>query len=727
MCLLCNYSKVLYAIIKNGFNMNATAQVFAMRLKRNLLFLSCLSVIASVYADNEPIQLPSIQVKAKQRQDLAEQTSRASSATKIDMPLKDVPQTVNVIPVEVLRDQGVTSLQGALQNVAGIGFNTGDARSDQISIRGFNAIFDNYVDGLRDDAMYYRDLSNTERIEVLKGPASVLYGRGSAGGIVNRITKKPLDDVLREVSLSGSTIGQRRTEIDVNQPISPNVKLRVTGAVEDSKGYRDQAFLKRQVISPSLLWDISDHTQLLLQADYLHDDRLADQGVPVNPATHKALEVGRKQFLGAANAKDVGDSDTEISSQTITLDHQFDNDWKYHGVIHAYHDSLDRQYANASYNANTQMINLTQVRRIRKEKGQSTSQEVSGTFKTGEIEHQGLVGVELSHQDKQELLFASPAAYSTSIHHIVLPEWAPINTAKARAVNENDNTTTGIYLQDLMTLSPQFKMLLGVRYDDLNQKRSVLTVNTGAIIRYNRQDDTFSPRVGLVYQPQKNLSLYASYNQSFQPLTDSLVVYNNLSALAPTKTESYEVGAKWDVTPDYNLTLSIFNTTQNNILQADPTDSTRALLAGEQQTKGVELSGVGQLTTRLSLLAGYAYLDGQMKKSVLATVPKGANAPLTPKHAANFWLKYQLDDAWFVAVGGRAQTRQYASPDNQLVLAGYAVMNAAGGYHTQRYDVNLNLNNLFNTHYYASANGSSNTGVLAGDPLNAQLSLRYRF
>ncbi|MFI7884128.1 TonB-dependent receptor, partial [Acinetobacter baumannii] len=172
----------------------------------------------------------------------------------------------------------VTSMQGALQNVAGLSFSVGDGQRDQVMIRGFSAITDNYVDGIRDDALYFRDMSNVERIEVLKGPASVLYGRGSAGGLVNKINKKPMDQSLREVSLIGSTTGQRRAEVDVNEKVAENVKVRLTGAVEDADGYRDQAFLKRQAVAPSVQWDITDKTKLLLQADYLHDNRLADQG-----------------------------------------------------------------------------------------------------------------------------------------------------------------------------------------------------------------------------------------------------------------------------------------------------------------------------------------------------------------------------------------------------------------------------------------------------------------
>lgn len=301
-------------------------------MKRSVLFISSVGVMTShVYAleaDQQAVtNLPTISVKADKEISLKQEVGQASSATKGLMQLKDVPQIVNVVPKQVLREQTVTSMQGALQNVAGLSFSVGDGQRDQVMIRGFSAITDNYVDGIRDDALYFRDMSNVERIEVLKGPASVLYGRGSAGGLVNKINKKPMDQSLREVSLIGSTTGQRRAEVDVNEKVAENVKVRLTGAVEDSDGYRDQAFLKRQAVAPSVQWDITDKTKLLLQADYLHDNRLADQGFPTDPITGKPVKTNPKTFYGALNGKEVGDVDTEISSQTISLDHEFNDNF----------------------------------------------------------------------------------------------------------------------------------------------------------------------------------------------------------------------------------------------------------------------------------------------------------------------------------------------------------------------------------------------------------------
>ncbi|HFG6953390.1 TonB-dependent receptor [Acinetobacter baumannii] len=704
-------------------------------MKRSVLFISSVGVMTShVYAleaDQQAVtNLPTISVKADKESSLKQEVGQASSATKGLMQLKDVPQIVNVVPKQVLREQTVTSMQGALQNVAGLSFSVGDGQRDQVMIRGFSAITDNYVDGIRDDALYFRDMSNVERIEVLKGPASVLYGRGSAGGLVNKINKKPMDQSLREVSLIGSTTGQRRAEVDVNEKVAENVKVRLTGAVEDSDGYRDQAFLKRQAVAPSVQWDITDKTKLLLQADYLHDNRLADQGFPTDPITGKPVKTNPKTFYGALNGKEVGDVDTEISSQTISLDHEFNDNFKYHGAVRHYNYSLDRQYSVVSHQdpdknkLPADQIQLSQNKRIRNEDGIYVQQELSALFNTGFLKHNTLIGIEYSKQHKDELVW-SKARQITNIFNPQLENWTPLDTnIDADTNNTNTFENYGVYLQDLMTVTDQLKVLVGLRYDNLSQDRDDQSSKN---VDLNRTDNTYSPRIGVVYQPVNNLSIYTSYNRSFQPLADSFVFYQNSDDLRPTKTENYEIGAKWDVNDQLNVTLALFEMSQTNIQNKDPNDpkGLAAILAGEQKTKGVELSLTGHLTDQLSVLAGYSYMDGKIEKSAIGFT--GNHSALTPNNTANLWLKYQINDHWYAAVGGRGESSRFSASDNKNVLPGYAVVNAALGYQSERYDVNLNLNNLFDRDYFVSGHSGANDSNMMGDPLNAQVALRYRF
>ncbi|WP_273778618.1 MULTISPECIES: TonB-dependent receptor [unclassified Acinetobacter] len=694
-------------------------------MKKSMLLVSSMGLLAvQAYANEIPnsVVLPTLSSSAEADQSLKNQVGQASTATKGLAELKDIPQIVNVVPQEILRDQTVTSMQGALQNVAGLSFSVGDGQRDQVMIRGFSAITDNYVDGVRDDALYYRDMSNVERIEVLKGPGSVLYGRGSAGGLVNRINKKPLDEKLHEVSLIGSSLGQKRAELDLAEIISDQVKVRLTGAIEDSDGYRHQSFLKREAIAPSLQWNVSDQTSILLQADYLHDDRLADQGFPMDPLTGKPVRTNTKTFYGALNGEEVGNVDTEVSSQTITLEHKFNDLLKYRGVARHYNYSLDREYSTDSHPSDPSQIVLIQNKRLRNEDGIFLQNEISAKMKTPGLQHEVLIGVEYSKQHKDEILWQG-AKTTTNLYHPVLDYWIPINTATtARNNNSNEFENYALYLQDLITLNDKFKLLAGLRYDDLSQYRNDKTGKTGIL---DRTDHSLSPRIGIVYQPVSNLSLYASYNRSFQPLADAFVLYKNSADLKPTKTENLEIGTKWDLSGRLNMTLAVFEMNQTNIQNQSPNDNTLAILAGEQKTRGAEVALTGQLTDQLSVLAGYSYLDGKIEKST--TGFSGHHAALTPNHAANLWLKYQLNDQWFAALGGRAESSRFSAPDNKNLLPGYTVFNAALGYQTAQYDVTLNLNNLLNREFFVSGHSGANDSNMLGDPINAQLALRYRF
>lgn len=660
---------------------------------------------------------------------MKEATSEALTATKSSMKLKDVPQTVNVIPAEVLRERGITSMQEAVLTAPGVTVSTGDGQRDQASIRGFSTMYDSLIDGFRDDSTYYRDLSNIESVEIVQGPSSVLYGRGSAGGLINRVTKKPLGMQLREVSVMGNTLGQRRGEFDLNQPVSQDVKVRLTGALEDSDGEKKQYFLKRQAIAGAVDWAISGQTKLLVQADYLHDDRLMDLGMPNYAAATQANPMapysggGRSLYLGAANGKDVGTVESHVQSGTITLEHQFNEGLKYRGVVRAYKYDLDRQMLWAGQIPANNIVSISQSRLKKKEDGVTTQHELQAKFSTASVQHEALVGFEYAHQKKHTESWSGTPA-TINLNNVVLPVMAEVNTSVAGQLEDDKNDNYGLYLQDLISLTPQWKVLAGVRFDSLRQRR----VKTSPVRDYDHTDHTTSPRLGLIYQPVEALSLYASYSKSFQPLTDNYRTYVNLTDLKPTRTEAYEIGAKWDVTPDLNTSIAIFRATQNNIFQNTASDPTVGVLAGEQRSQGVAWNFAGNLTKSLSLLGGYAYTDAKMIESVMAASPVGNRAALTPKHSATLWAKYRFNEGWYAAVGGRAESLRWATTVNKTKLPGYAVLNAAIGYQAKNYDVTLNLNNLLDRTYFLSAHGVGGENAnLFGDARNAQLILRYRF
>ncbi|MGH8809142.1 MAG: TonB-dependent receptor, partial [Noviherbaspirillum sp.] len=674
--------------------------------------------------------LPDVLVKEKTASVGTYEVTESAAATKIAVPLRDVPQTVNAVPKAVMRDQNALSVQDALQNVPGLSFSVGDGQRDQVTIRGFSAINDQFVDGVRDDALYFRDLSNIERIEVLKGPASVLYGRGSAGGLINRVTKKPSANPIMEVGATLGSEGQKRGEFDLGTASADKATLfRVTGALEDSGGFRNQYFLERQAIAPSATFKLRPDTTLTVQADYLKDKRLADQGVP--SFRGRPVDVPIETYYGAANGRDRAFVQSEVSSETVTLDHAFNDSLKLHSVLRAYDYSLDRNYTTIARvtNGASPTVTISQAHRTREEDGYYLQNELTQKLQWGDTRHLMLYGVELGKQHKTEVLATRNNVATYNLFNPVLASLSPL-PASIVPSNNNQNRVNiaAAYLQDLATLSPQWKVLAGLRYDKLEQKRDDLTARNQDL---NRTDNTWSPRVGAVYQPTGAVSLYAGHSKSFQPIADSFVFRNNSDQLKPTETVSNEVGAKLDIGAKASVTAALFEMSQTNIQVADPANANFALPIGKQRTRGLELTFAGELAPRWEMLAGYSFMRGVIiespERTSAGTPFQGNTAALTPKHAFNIWIKRKFDNGYYAAAGGRAESARYASPDDLTVLPGYAVLHLGAGYQAQKYDVAVTLKNLLNRKYYVAAHSGANDYNMPGEPRSLLVSARYRF
>ncbi|MDO3604880.1 TonB-dependent receptor [Ralstonia pseudosolanacearum] len=654
-------------------------------------------------------------------------TPVATTATKIPAPLREIPQSVNVVPRAVIQDQGALSLNDTLRNVPGVSASLGDAQRDQVTIRGFSAINDQYVDGLRDDALYFRDLSNVERIEVLKGPAAVLYGRGSSGGIINRVTKKPLATPMAEVGVLLGTEGQKRAEFDLNTSINDDaVRARLTGAVEDSGGFRNDYFLRRQAISPSFLFNLSPDTKLTLQFDYLHDTRIADQGVPSYRG--RPVNVPIETRYGSANAGD-GNVETTVKSVTGTLDHRINDQWSFHSVVRNYEYALGRNnYVTVSRvtGGAVPTVTLGVNQRNRSDRGTVWQNELTQQAETFGIRHTLLYGIELGYQDKSDRVAAASGSFTYNLFNpvpVVLP------TVPANATPSNygltHNETYAMYAQDLIKFSPQWTVLAGLRYEVLKQSRDDLTPKNQDL---SRTDKPVSPRLGIVYHPVEALSLYASYSRSFQPLADSFTYYTNSSALAPQSTTNYEIGAKYDVSANASVSAALFDMKQTNLTSVDPATQL-AVPIGTQRTRGLELSFTGEVVKTWSVIASYAYLNGVLTNPFDKSngVSVSGNQPsLTPRHSGSLWVKHDLPNGFYVAGGLRAEGARFASQYNVTTLPGYMTVDLGAGYRSKHVDVTLNLQNLFNRAYYVSAHGGAENYNLPGAPRMALLGVRYK-
>lgn len=650
----------------------------------------------------------------------------AVSATRIEAPLRDIPQSVNVVPQELLRDQGARSLQDALKMVPGVGLSTGDGQRDQVTIRGFSAISDQFVDGLRDDAMYFRDLSNIEQVEVLKGPASVLYGRGSSGGLINRISKKPGGNVS-EVSLQLGSWQQRRGEFDLaRQQPEQQAGWRLTGAVEDSGSYRDQQFLRREALAPSLLLRPDADTSVLLQAEYLHDLRLTDFGIPSYQG--RPVEVDPGTYYGSANAAANDYSEARVRALGVNLKHRINAAWSVRNALRAYRYTLDRNNTLiGSVNEAARTASLTRGNVRRADDGVFNQTELVQQAVLAGISQQLLYGVELGRQNKDSLTRSQANAATVDLFAPRAPTLPFLAGGAPTADNTAILSVASVYAQDLLTITAQWKALAGLRYDRFGQRTEDHRAGQPVL---ERTDRAWSPRAGLVYQPTLRQAYYASFSRSFQPSGESGALAASNADLAPEISKNHELGATIDLLDGAaTLHAALFRLERTNMKSTDPVTN-KVIPIGTQRSNGLELSFSGELGQGWQVWSGYAWLDASMVASLARDdnqPVQGKRPTLTARHSGNLWLSKALGGGYGAGAGLNYVGARFANPGNTVTLPAYVTADAMAYYRSGAAELQLNLANLADRRYTVAGHGSNKNLNLPGAPRSVQLTLRYRF
>lgn len=703
-----------------------------------VLLLACGTALAqgNVTDSAAPKALGEVTIKAAPQDDTYT-PAVTSTATKGSAPLRDVPQAVNVVPAQLMRDQGARSMEDALRNVPGVAMSHGDGQRDQVVIRGFTAIADQFVDGVRDDALYFRDLADIERVEVLKGPAAVLYGRGSSGGLINRVTKKPLfGETSGEASVGVGSHDFRRATADLNVGMSATAAFRLNAAVEDSGSYRDQQFVKRHNFAPSLALKLAPQTDLLLQYTHARDKRLTDFGIPA--LNGRPVNVAAGTYYGSSNAAQDDTTTSAMQSFTAALNHRFNDDWSVRNVTRIYDYALDRY--NTLPSGTTDPVTLTVGRSrafiLRDEKGVFNQTDVTWRNRLGGLQQEWLMGMELGQQKKRSESVSGGADRVS----ILDPSGAApvIPAANYNADNAIPSHTTqdtaALYWQDQITLAPQWKALVGARYDVYGQE----TRYDRKLATLSRTDKKFSPRAGLVWQPSDTVSYYVSYSKSFQPSGEAFALAANNTAAEPEITQNKEIGVKLDLLDGkLNVTGALFNLERTNIKNTDPANPSRQINVGTQRTNGFELTANGRLPGRWDVSAGYAYLDGRMTKSLATTTSSqlpvvavsalGKVPALTPRNTAFVWVMKDLGQGLRVGGGVNHVGERFTSLTNLVTLPAYTTLDAAVQYTLGQWDLDVNVKNVTNRKYYVSAHGSNDNLILPGSPRALQVTLRTHF
>lgn len=646
----------------------------------------------------------------------------AATATKTPTPLRDVPQAIEVINQTLIRSQAALSMQDVLRNVSGVSLHLGEGRRDQVLIRGFSALYDGFIDGVRDDAPYYRDLSNVERVEVLKGPASVLFGRGSSGGIVNRITKQPNQErPILDLSVVAGSYGTKRLTADLGQAfLDGRLAYRVNGAYEESGSHRGFYALDRYNIAPSLLWKPTDRTRVVAQFEHLSDSRLPDRGIPSLNGRPADVPIGT--YYGAPSDF----MDNRVLAGALTVEHQLADAWTVRNVFRR------TRYANnysTTYPLVTRTVNGTLLATRAQYETDAVQQnlfnqtEAVGSGRFLGLRHTLLVGVEAGRQRLDNVRLTGTAADVALFN--------PVLTDPNRGLSPTNNNlfrgnVFGVYVQDQITLGRGWKALLGVRRDRFTQ---FLDDRSARNVDLRRTDGVWSPRAGLVYQPAGWVSLYGSVSKSFQPSGEGLSLAANNADLQPETTRNLEVGAKLDVVRGrLSANVALFRLDRNNIKTTDPLDPNRLVLVGAQRTDGLEISLNGTLRRNWSVYGGYALLDGTILRSntVTSGVRVEGNRPgFVATHSGNLWTTYRFENGFGFGGGAYATGARFTSNDNLVTLPGYLRLDATVFYSQRHWEMNLNLRNLLDRRHYETAH--TNTQIFPGAPVNGLVTLRYRW
>lgn len=704
----------------------------------------CWTGVAQADAASDPNTLSGVTVTAQAREQESKTSYKvtgSTTGTRTDTPLIDVPQAVTVVSVKQINDQAAGNIGEAIRYVPGVFSAQGEGNRETLVFRGNATTGDFFVDGVRDDVQTYRDLYNIERLEIFRGPNAMIFGRGGIGGVVNRVTKVASRQAVRELRVEAGSYDHKRISGDLGLPVSDGMALRITGVYQDSGSYRDGVENERWGVNPTASFRIGEATDVQVGYEHFEDDRIADRGVPAQfrgagVAVAKPLKTPRGQFFGdPANSPTWTDTD----AANLFIEHRFsDNVSMRNRTRWADYDKFYQNVFPGAVNAAQTTVALSAYNNAMKRKNFINQTDLNLTFNTGAIEHLLLIGAEYGHQitdnRRFEGRFAGNAASVTvpiSASNVRLPlTWT--QTASS-GDNKGVATVKAGYMQDQIGLTEALKLVLGVRYEDFRTRvtdRRLVGFPAGQQRQFDVTDTLWSPRVGVIWKPVENASIYAGYSKTYQPrggdqLTSLSISNQNLD---PETFQNYELGAKWDINPSFNVTAAVFELDRHNVLAlSDPSNAASPTVPiGKQRTRGVELSAAGELTEQLSFVAAYTLSNGEFLDNVSGTVRAGNKLPNMPKHSASLWSRYEVTPKLGVALGAIYQGKRYASTDNLVVMPGFTRLDAAVFYDvTDRITAQMNVENLLNKRYFVYAN--SNNNITPGSPIAVKMGLTARF
>jgi catecholate siderophore receptor len=646
-----------------------------------------------------------------------------SSATKTLTPLRDIPQSISVVTKEQIRDQSMASITDVVAYVPGITAHQGENNRDQLVIRGNSTSADFFLNGVRDDVQYYRDLYNVERVEALKGPNSMLFGRGGGGGVINRVSKEAGFSALREFAFQGGSFGNKRFTADLDQPINNRFAFRINGLYENSGSFRNNVDLERYGVNPTATIVVGPRTAVKLSYEYFHDGRVADRGIP--SLQGRPLDVPIETFFGDPNNSHVR---ADVNLFAANIDHQVGRFNIHNRTMFGDYDRFYQNYVPGAVTADKAKVSITAYNNATKRRNLFNQTDVTFNASTGKVRHNFLVGAEVGRQNTANL--RNTGFFNNTATSFLAPVSnseidVPI-TFRQNATDANNHIKTNLgatYLQDQISLSRYLQVVTGVRFDYFDLQFHNNRNNQDL----RRIDRLVSPRVGVIVKPVTSVSLYANYGVAYLPSSGDQ--FSSLTTITqqvkPEKFTNYELGAKWDVRRNLSLTTALYRQDRTNTRATDPNDPTRILQTGSQRTNGYELGLNGNITSRWSVAGGYAYQDAFFTNATVSAI-KGAQVALVPHHSFSLWNSYKVRSNLGLGFGLVRRSDMFAAVDNAVVLPGYTRADAAVFFSfNEHWRLQANIQNLFDTRYYLNADGNNN--ISPGASRGGRVALIARF
>ncbi|MEM1241266.1 MAG: TonB-dependent siderophore receptor [Cyanobacteria bacterium P01_H01_bin.26] len=670
--------------------------------------------------------------------------SNATTGTRTDTPLRDIPQSIQVIPQEVLEDQQVIRLNDALRNVSGVVAGSNDPRGQRFNIRGFDSS-SVLRDGFRltngsTGNSGFPELVNIEQIEVLKGPAAILFGNVEPGGVINLVSEQPLSETAYAIDVGLGNRGLIEGSLDAGGPLDEDgrVRYRLNALRRDEDYFRDfDTDIERFFLASTLSWDISDsqgdssasRTNLTLDFEFRDDERPSDFGllaigdevadVPLDLVIGDPGDIFEGKFLRAG----------------YKLEHRFSDNWKLRNRFYFSRYESEFRGASSIFGSLNEATGDTSFNFFSLSQPSDTYEvqtNIVGEFATGSIDHTLLAGFDFYRREDNGIGRIDPFnPFPFNIFNPVYglvdrPDFDQLPTLLDTDTNVN---SYGFYIQDQITLADNLKVLAGLRYETFDQENisRATDLNPAAASETNTSDDAFSPRLGIVYQPVEPLSLFASYSRSFSPNATRTATGD---IIEPEEGEQFEVGARAELLDGrFIASVAYFNITKQNVATPDPNNFLFSIASGEQNSQGVEIDLIGEISPGWNLVANYAYTDTEITEDNSGL--EGNELFGVPEHNFNLWTNYDIQsgplEGLGFGIGFNAVGERFGDNANSFVLEDYFLTNAAVSYQRDNWEIGLNIRNLFDQNYIESSENRRTSEVNPGEGFTLIGSLTLNF